>query len=82
MSDERKKRSCGRIVGAVALLFVIYVLSEGPASGLWSRGYFGFDPESTERFNAIWTPASWVYDHCPIVRPFWVWYIRLWIDGP
>ncbi len=25
---------------------------------------------------------GWVYNHCPIVRPFWSWYIRLWIDGP
>ena len=56
----------------MVLLPVLYLLSAGPATWLYSRGCI-----SSEAVEFFYTPLAWVCEHCKPLQDFIVWYDSL-----
>ena len=66
---------CGPLAASLLLVLpVLYVLSDGPAWWLWSRGYL---PE--ELLLTLYAPLNWLADRSDAISLALDWYESLWI---
>lgn len=75
-SGDRKRRGgCGPLAAVLPFaLLILYVLSDGPAWWLWSRGYL---PE--ELLLTLYAPLNWLADRSDAISLALDWYESLWI---
>lgn len=66
-----------RVYNRMLILFVLYVLSIGPAFWLWMESMYLEGPSAVARF---YYPLLWLCELIPPFEDLVNWYIRLWWD--